>query len=220
MDQESTAMFSQGCEGNWADASLAIAGHELIQWIFQENVSLNSLASMVGAPTGSTVLITPNFEKGRVVVSVTNTSYTLRMKRSIWRSDEGIVIEHEEIFVDLTGNAIGTRIVAKSIDNYVNAGFVRVEAFAEGDRNSRAFSGFYLWPRMGFKMVLTEDKRDEAALRGFEASDTHELMQFEGGVQWWLENGHEGFVEFDLASDSLHNEILAKYLQLKDIQVS
>ena len=195
---------------------------ETVRHVFGRDVSLIEIARLMGSPAGSSVRI--DGDGRNISIRAIERNIGLRMSRQISRERTGIVVQNLSIYVEQKRRNWGARIVATEIKRLTEIGAKSIFANAAGEDGSD-YNGYEKWPRMGFSMEFHEHHLERLIRAGFlGVSDTHQLFteysedELDPQV-WWIENGSDGDVVFDLAPGSRHHWFLARYLAKRGIRI-
>lgn len=177
------------------------------QKLVPKATSLQDIASIVGAPEGSQVSMTPMERE----MWVTTRGPGLKMYRVIHSSPAGPYIENQLIEIAKTGKGAGSRIFAQQVENAARLGVDRIVATASGDMG---FNGYYTWARLGYDGPLPRDLvARPAGMEG--ARRISELMATPAGRDWWKLHGKTTNMEFDVREGSASRQILDAYMAEK-----
>jgi ADP-ribosyltransferase exoenzyme len=186
--------------------------------IFGDGVRLteNDLADMVAAADGSTVSFTPKY--GAITIHVAHPYYS--QYRTLKKGDDGKpIIEQVSFFADEDSpKGIGTQIFATQVYNSKKAGIDRLEVSAgKSDPNpdfTNGMNGYYTWARFGYETEL-KDNLFEKLPDNLKTRSLNELMQKDGGAEWWKDNGGSFNGVFSLDDSSTSMKILRNYVKAK-----
>ncbi len=135
----------------------------------------------------------------------------------------------DNLFLDPTGNQIGTRLLAHQVAKAIQLGFQSIELLAVRGREA---NGYYTWARLGFNTSFTNTELEQLRLAfsndtGFELPEAtltlHDLMfGIEDGIglDFWRKHGYSKDMQFDLQPNSSSNIILDAYLEQKSIELA
>ncbi len=135
----------------------------------------------------------------------------------------------DNLFLDPTGNQIGTRLLAHQVAKAKQLGFKSIELLAVRGREA---NGYYTWARLGFNANFTDAELEQLQLQfsddtGFELPEAivtlNDLMfGIEDGIglDFWRRRGYSKDMQFDLQPNSSSNIILDTYLEQKAIELA
>jgi hypothetical protein len=142
-------------------------------------------------------------------------------------TDPYIMIDN--LFLDPTGNHIGTRLLAHQVAKAKQLGFQSIELLAVRGREA---NGYYTWARLGFNASFADTELEQMRKQfsddtGFELPESiltlHDLMfGIEDGIglDFWRRRGYSKDMQFDLQPNSSSNIILDTYLEQKTIELA
>jgi hypothetical protein len=143
------------------------------------------------------------------------------MDRDIYFSPGGSLREIRNKHLELSDDApegTGTRILATQVAALQESGGYQLSTTGSGCFDCD-YKGYYVWPLLGFDGELPEDDLSELPRDLYEELvDTgggppfhiSELMSFDEGREWWLENGAELELEFKADNDDVLQSYVAK----------
>lgn len=180
--------------------------------LFGRDVSLQDLASAVGAPDDAIVDIAPGYYDIRISIHGPGYEAARTIKRTVL--SEELVIENEYFGVDSDkqGQGIGAAVFGRQVEQAARLGVARIETSAA---RGGYFNGYYTWPRFGYDGPLPAEVRtgiDTGALTPpYPVEKVSDLMRTEEGRAWWKENGQTVHLSFDLADGSLSRQVWDGY---------
>lgn len=184
---------------------------KLLETILGRPTPFGEIASLVGAPDGSRVIVTAS-ESGTVTANIADLKMT--MVRYIKQKDGVPVIKNDLFVVHDKGKGVGSEIFASQVENAARLGVARIETEASRGDASNILNGYYTWPRLGYDGPLPDGLPDRPA--GLAAARrVSDLMGSEEGRAWWKANGVTVDLEFDLAEGSLSRRTLDSYMTAK-----
>lgn len=187
------------------------------------NVDL--LARLTGAPDRSTILVS----RGIGAVDTLN----LKVHNEVFQyPSEYFIINNggelrfqlivDSIYVrkEDQDKGIGVRSVMISIDQAKELGFHSVGLEAAGSASNRSmFFGYHVWPSLGFDAdlpsVILGKLPDELQW----CARVSDLMQADGGPDWWYYNGVGLELTFELDDDSVSWKLLHEYAKARGISI-
>lgn len=172
----------------------------------------DSAVLLLGAPDGAMVHI-KKVKKG-VVVEATHPFYSIPQKIMI--APDGI-LHWESIFLNSSApKGIGTRIAAYMIEAAQAAGFKAIEMMAWGPPR---YNGHYTWPRLGWDGEFSEEHRKTLSQKGFSGvCSVSQIMKTAEGRKWWLANGWNMELSFDLDDKGDSMRVLRSYLNSEGVR--
>jgi hypothetical protein len=218
VDELSAAMFGsapvivldQSCnEGNLESG---------IANLFGEGVVISDIVHACAVPSDAQVEVSvgPNV----LQIAASKGNFIRRMVRTFRRNLGVVDVEHVSLAVVNPAAGVGTRILARAVAGYESIGVQEIELYADGrPRTSRM--GFYVWPRLGFKMDFFGELLFRVERAGFEALNSHDLFLDypDEGSAWWKEEGEPGECRFSVTEHSNHRMLLDLYLKERGIHV-
>ena len=180
--------------------------------VFGRDVSNQDLASIVGAPAGSTVSVTGY--NGTLSISVAHPSIEAA-GRTISKASNGDIIIHNDIFkTKVSGGGFGSEMVGRQMEQAAKLGAKRVDTYAArgGD-----YVGYKVWPKYGYDGELSSGIRSQ--LRGASelpasvrnATKISDVYKSKEGIAWWDKNGSGMSMSFDLRPGSYSMKKMASY---------
>jgi hypothetical protein len=142
----------------------------------------------------------------------------MTIHRTLFKEDKLVILKNDYIKVDEANQAIGTKIFANQIVAAQKLGVNKIRALLAKGKLS---NGYYTFARFGFE--LDKDFKEAFKSRVNQSknkriqktNNLNELMNFEEGRKYWLENGFSFFGEFDLSENSESMRIFKTYYQQK-----
>ena len=187
-------------------------------YIFGHPISEHDLARLAGAQPGDHLDVQAGLApRTGVVVSLDSPHMEHRflLYRGTYEQPDAVVF-HDYY----TGNkgartATSGREILQGIQEAHRLGVTRIEATAAryNDRNEDVMNGYYTWARLGFTGDIPEDVLPAAQARfGSGVTRVDQLMQEQGGPQWWKQHGSNWQATFDFA-DPYSRAVLRRYLR-------
>jgi hypothetical protein len=177
------------------------------------NMDDKALASLVGTDSGS-VKVTPtrwNGERPGISLSVKHPEYECR--RVLYREENGDLVCHNSDFrVYDKQKGLGTQIFTKQVESLINAGCKRIEATAGGRPDDPNWNGFITWPKLGYDGPIPEATLAKLPTELQGCKTVLDIMDREGGADWWEKNGQPFHATFSLEPGSRSLERLNNYL--------
>ena len=97
-------------------------------------------------------------------------------------------------------------------------GIKRFELYAAGYFNDTSFSGYRVWPQMGFNAALRVDEQRKLPPHLAGAQDLNQLILLPGGYEWWKEEGAARSMIFEPRENSEMMKVFRR--RLKTIGIS
>lgn len=190
--------------------------NDRIKGVFGRDLSDNELASLVGAPNDSEVIV----KVGSEGFSVTVISPWVHADRMFKLGPDGIETGNTFLFLQEgapRGQGIGVRMFARQVKEARRLGITKI--LTEAGR-SKAMNGYYTWARAGYDAPLGAGNKSRAAQAlGYMPKTIREVMSTKAGRDWWKENGTEWEGSFDPSAGSNSSKDLDAYLSEKGIRV-
>ena len=186
-------------------------------------LSDTDICRLSGAPDGSCISVSVS-DFGFSMVVENRGIFQYPSEISLVRlsgADDQVMILDELIM--LRSNALpagfGLRMFAIQAHAAADMGISAIALEAAGSSASSIFNGYYTWPRYGF-----DAKIDQQLLRNLPetltgAASVADLMESQEGRSWWLENGHESCMEFDLTPGSRSWQTLKRVMKEKGVRI-
>jgi hypothetical protein len=139
-------------------------------------------------------------------------------------------IRNDQFMVDQDApEGIGTRMLATQVQAAEREGFRDIRTMAAG-RAGTSWSGYYVWPRLGYDGEIDKDFLEEMPddvrsgieeLAGDDPPRFIHLMASPEGRDWWRDNGRDVELAFPLGDydDNLSREVLFGYARAKAEQM-
>ena len=221
MDELSKQLFGQSNITFAYEVGQEAAVKKAERTLFGRNFSAQDYSEMVAAPNSAAVTVDYDRNADEIVIVTTHPYYQEEQVRTI-----GIVAGKKTMGNVLFGvlrppapQGVGARIAARQVEMTRRMKFDQILLYAAG-RPGDAFSGYYVWPRLGYNMDIG-NMQQVLNIAGFvDVLSTNALMMQPGGAAWWKKNGWSGYCVFDLRPYSLSQTILNDYLERNKIAVS
>lgn len=192
-----------------------------IQDVFEDEISDEDLASLVGAPDDAEVTVERS-NKGNIILTVDHKDYdaTRIIRRSV---DGSLVIKNDEFFVKdyAQGKGLGVDVFTRQVEQARAMGVSRIECHAakfNPQNKDKPHNGYYTWPRFGYDSSI-DDLEEENQHVAFkirklfpDADSILDVMSTKAGRDWWTANGVDlHHCSFDLSPGSRSLKILDAY---------
>ena len=143
------------------------------------------------------------------------------MERSLRFTDQGITIMNHGFVIkpQFQRKGIGVRSFAIEAKAAIEIGASRITAVAEGGPHDAVFTGWKVWPKIGYDADLTHIERQAVQHVTGKATTVLDLMQSAEGVAWWEANGNGRIMSFDLTEDSRSMRMLRQYMARKGVRI-
>lgn len=173
---------------------------EHIKTMFGGTGSVDSIAKMVGATDGASVVISE---------PITHSTGQKFIRAEIDHPDYGAVrwvfddhIENVTFTAKETGKGLGTKVFAQQVAEAAAKGLKYIGTNAIRTKHA---NGYYTWARLGY------DGKVPMGQHG--GKKVSELMKTKEGRDWWKEHGQSTAMTFDLTEGSQSRRVLDAYLQ-------
>ncbi len=179
--------------------------------LFGDGATFQRVADAIGAPDDAVVRVRSAAGDGLRVSVKSPELY--EMRRTLFVDADGKrVIHNDELEVrpDLHGIGIGTRILARQVDQASLFGFDRIETMAV---RSGKYNGFDTWPKLGYDGELPASVLAKLPANMASSTRVRDLFATAEGRQWWKENGDTFHGVFELGEGSVSRQILDEYQQ-------
>ena len=157
--------------------------------------------------------------EGRILHAFGDNAIHENVRRYFSKSGKSIKNETVAIPAEYQGKGLGTRILKAQVVAAKKLGVERLNTLAFGSPTSD-YSGYYVWPLLGYNATLGADHKTALRAAGFSPApfDTHELFQMKGGAAWWKANGASVHASLDLTEKSAGLRVLDAYLKAKSMR--
>jgi hypothetical protein len=166
--------------------------------------TLRDAANLAGAPDDARVTVAVVPMHGRRIIEVVAESPIIRIKVLLHARPDGKPILVDEL-IDVVPVAqrhgLGTRFLGRQVEQAVRLGIAEIRAYAiRGDQ--RGDVGYRVWPILGFDGPLPRQVLDELPPELAGARRVSDLMATQEGREWWIRNGDDINLTFDLSPNS------------------
>lgn len=186
-----------------------------------------ALVGLCGAFSDSRVLV--NFTGMFLQLEVIHPAVRLMRRELSYDLDAGkwVVFNAKlRLQPDYWGRDLGVRSIALQARAAQALGVGHLATFAVGDfstasnpRKEDRWSGYIVWPKIGFDADIPADMLHRLPAAQAAARRLSDLMASSEGQDWWLRNGSDIAVRFDLASGSVSWRLLERYTSERGIRV-
>jgi hypothetical protein len=165
--------------------------------------------------------------KGRLEILITADHDDLgaQLKRRVGQDADGKVYVYND-FIKVAEHrqkaGIGTEVFGRGVENAkrLGASYIACHAARAAFPGQKEFNGYVTWPKMGYDEPLESIERYNPAgaakiKEAFpDALSIQDVMEAEGGAEWWAANGFDLHnAQFDLSDNSRSMVKFAKYLE-------
>ncbi len=234
MDEISKSLFSNGFIGEYRDPNGTFDMENAILSVFGKKLSPNELADLISAPSGCETEVF--LEKSKcinqldiVCVNAVHPETGLLLNRQFYSHNGYRLVFHNGFMRGDHVKGTGIRVLAREVRNYRQRGFrlISTKAGRNPDQqgNWRAEAphvqeiGFWFWLSLGFRADFETPLLEKVQSEYSYATNSHDLFELDGGLEWWKQNGESVFAQFDLSPKSHHSQIFAKQLQSKLVDI-
>lgn len=208
-----TIRLGSGMSGRYEISDVVHAGRQIFGHKFEEH----HLASLMGAPDGSDVIVAQFRTSVGQGVAEEGPMIRLRCEapgyssiRTFHLDDDGKPVIHNDYqVVQDTGSGMGARAFGRQVEQATRLGVTKLETHAAGHYGDPVFNGYYTWAVFGYDAVIPSHVRNILRSSGpqglRESTHVSELMETEEGRKFWKEKGSDLYhAAFDLnpTSDS------------------
>jgi hypothetical protein len=184
-----------------------------VKRVMGRDLSNQELASLVGAPDGAKVAVTPGYYGNSIQLSVQHPSIE-NAGRTLSRNQAGDLVMHNDIFrvkEGQGGQGFGFEMVGRQMENARKLGVKRVETHAARSDGPGGYVGYKVWPKIGYDAALPSSQRAALppGLKG--AQRVSDLYRTKEGREWWEKNGQGLEMTFDLSPGSYSLKKMASY---------
>jgi hypothetical protein len=174
-------------------------------------------ASLAGAPDDARVTVAVISRHGRRIIGVVAESPLLRIEVLLSTRSDGKPVLDDEL-IDVVPAAqrqgLGTQFLGCQLEQALRLGIAEIRAYAiRGDQGGDV--GYRVWPILGFDGSLPRGVIDELPPELTAARRVSELMETREGREWWIRNGDDISLTFDLSPNSPALRRFRTYLRLK-----
>lgn len=143
-----------------------------------------------------------------------------------WETGNQLIISNELFVLDDSqkGSGLGTKMLARQIEQAEKAGVVQLETVGGGTPKKynpdSKMNGYYTWPRLGYDGDLSTGKyskkqKDDLEKNFPKAKTVSDLMKTPEGRAWWKENGWQMDLTFKISKDSVSRKVFDQYVEAK-----
>lgn len=166
--------------------------------------TLQDAANLAGAPDDARVSVAVIPMDRRRIIEVVAENPVIRIKvRLSTRSDGKPVLDEELIDVVPVAqrHGLGTQFLGRQLEQGLRLGIAEIRAYAiRGDPGGDV--GYRVWPILGFDGPLPRGVIKELPAELAAARRVSELMETREGREWWIRNGDDISLTFDLSPNS------------------
>lgn len=169
------------------------------------------------------------FEGGFVQMEVANPAVRRMIRRIVYDLESAVYrVWNAKLVIrpEFWGQDLAARSITVQARAAKDLKFSRLSAYAEGDvttatatNPNERWSGYYVWPRLGFNAAIPEDVLGKLPQGLWHATTLAHLMETPAGQNFWYEHGHGISVDFDLTADSISWQTLMCYTTEKQIGI-
>ncbi len=164
-----------------------------------------------------------------VRIGAENPTWGIKTQHEYIFASSDAYIQIDNLFLDPTGNQIGTRLLAHQVAKAKTLGFQSIELLAVRGREA---NGYYTWARLGFNCLFTEPELEQIRTvfvreTNFELPNEiltlHDLMfgiEAGLGLDFWRKHGFSKDMSFDLRDGSSSEIVLNTYLEFKLLELA
>lgn len=223
-------------EPEWFDDDLPLSrdNFDAADILGMEHIPDITLVHLCGAPRNATVDM---YSDGQALIFEVTHSSLIPTRNHIevrLSPDRQFYVYLKQIHYGANApDGIGAATLCRIVRACLALGIGSIHAYALGGRKTatpkgmQRFLGYYAWPRYGFDGAF--GGQDDEPLIGHypylpagvadgSVRSLHQLLDREGGVQFWFVNGTARNVRFEVAAGSLSMLRLDKYLTDKGIR--
>jgi len=178
---------------------------------------LEDTANLAGAPDDARVAAAVIPMHGRRIIEVVAENPLIRIKVRLYTRSDGKPILDDEL-IDVIPVAqqhgFGTRFLGRQVEQALRLGIVEIRAYAiRGDQGGDV--GYRVWPIFGFDGPLPREVIEELPPELCAARNVSDLMGTREGREWWIRNGDDINLTFDLSPKSPALRRFRTYLRRK-----
>ena len=187
----------------------------------------DTLISLSGAFSNSKVVVT--FDGSYLQMDVQHAAVR-NMRRQLffnldtnsWQLNNLVFLIHP----DFWGQDLAARSIFVQAKAAQALGIRHLSTFAVGNFQSanhpikeERWSGYWVWPRLGFDAELPWDIKRLLEPKFQRCHRLSDLMNTVEGEQEWMVKGSDIYVKFDLLANSISWDLLSRYTSKRDIRV-
>ncbi len=180
-----------------------------------------------GAMSHSTVHV--SFVGGLIQLEVLSPAVRRMIRRIVYdMAAEALSVWNAKFVIrpEFRGQDLAVRSIVVQARCAANLGFAYLSTYAAGDistataiNQAEAWSGYYVWPRLGFNAEIPEDVASLLPPELRYATTLIDLVSTARGAQFWFEHGHGLDLKFDLTDRSISWQTLMRYTSERQIGV-
>jgi GNAT superfamily N-acetyltransferase len=179
--------------------------------------TLRDAASLAGSPDDARVTVAVIPRHGRWIIEVAAENPLIRIKVLLHTRPDGKPLLVDEL-IDVAPVAqrqgLGTQFLGRQVEQAVRLGIVEIQAYAiRGDQGGDV--GYRVWPILGFDGTLPRETLDKLPPELAAARKISDLMETREGREWWIRDGSDIDLTFDLSANSPARRRLRAYLRRK-----
>jgi 8-oxo-dGTP pyrophosphatase MutT (NUDIX family) len=216
---------------------------KLAEFFPEGGVSADELPSLIGAPRGGLLYASRGLDD-KLVVQVDH-PHIDHCQRTLHHDQDGNLVMHNDLFFlkkKQRGSGMGLQVFSEEVRTLARLGVDRIETCAG---KGGIMNGYYTWAVLGYdaplyagfisskrlrnqllkpylrrdgkvRPALSEEQADAAVAQLKGARTVQDLMAVPEGREYWLRNGYQVGMRFDLKEGSRSLQVLNAYLQAKD----
>lgn len=186
---------------------------ELFHQYVGRNATNQELAWAVGALDDARVTVY-DLMSGDLFITIEHPD--IKKQERYLKVERGQFVIDNSYFVKRPGapRGIGAKSFARQVVGAQRIGAKKIKTLA-GGALGEDMNGYYTWPRLGYNAPLSEYVQ-QLLPPTLKSKDLHELFSKPGGPEWWMINGVQQSMEFDLRPGGEHERRLFEYLRDRD----
>ena len=179
--------------------------------------ALREAANLAGAPDDAVVSVAVAARHGRRIIESIAQNSVMRIEVSLQTRSDGrpvLVNEQVDVIPVAQRHGVGTTFVGRQVEQAVRLGIVEIRAYAvRWDQMGNV--GYLVWPLLGFDGPFPPGFIDRLPPELAAARQVSDLMKTPEGRVWWIRNGDDINLTFDLSPGSPARRRFRAYLRRK-----
>ena len=180
--------------------------------------TIQDAANLAGAPDDAVVTASIAALHGQRIIEIVVENPIIRIKVLLYQSaDARPVLDDDTVDVTpaLQQQGYGTDFLGRQVEQAIRLGIVEIRAYAVRD-DRIGDVGYRVWPIFGFDAHLPREIIARLSPELATARKVSDLMKIRKGREWWIKNGDDINLTFDLRPNSPALRRFRAYLRRKD----
>jgi hypothetical protein len=193
-----------------------------VKRLFGNGATVETVGSLFGAPDGSGVTLSSNFNREvkdfGLYVSIYGDNFMA--ERRLYRDGKGALVCVNDQFMvtkQQQGSGLGAKMFSSQVDMLAKAGVSRIDTSASrySGTDQDVLVGYKVWPKLGYDGPLAKTTITKLPPALKSARTVQQLYSTPAGKAWWEKNGNDIDLSFDLKPNSNSRKVLNAYLARK-----